>query len=626
MYLEKISSSQDIKKLSLDELEILADEIRKYMIDVVSKTGGHIAPSLGTVDLTVALHYVFDLPSDKIIWDVGHQTYAHKILSGRKEKFKKLRQSDGISGFLSIFESEYDAFGAGHSSTSISAAYGIREALDMKGKSNKKVLAVIGDGSLTSGVAFEALNNTGNIRKNFTVILNDNGMSIAKNVGILSSYLSKKMTGRFMTKARFEIKKSLEKFGGDRTSNFVKRIEEAVKIVISPSALFEAFGYTYVGPVDGHNIKELVSVLENTKIQKKPILLHVLTKKGYGYKPAEDDPETFHGLGPFDIESGKLLKKSKIPSYTQIFSKTLIDLAEKDKDIISITAAMPSGTGLNKFKEIFPDRFFDVGIAEQHAVIFAAAAALEGLKPFVTIYSTFLQRSFDQLVHDVAIQNLPVTFAIDRGGLVGEDGPTHHGIFDLSYIRLIPNFIIAVPKDENELKNMLYSSLKWEGPKAIRYPRGKIQEVELSKDYEFIEKGTWEIIQEGNDGVVFATGSTFYPAKEAVKKLEKAGKKLTLVNARFIKPLDYNILNKLSDNKIFFTIEENTVIGGFGSAVAEYYSAFGNKVFIHGIKDKFSGIGTQEELRKIEKLDSDSIKTFIESKLTNTTDENKKKS
>ncbi len=610
MLLEKISSPEDLRKLNIDELNTLADEIRRYIIQVVSRTGGHLAPSLGAVELTLALHYVFDTPKDVIVWDVGHQAYAHKIITGRKNDFKKLRQFGGISGFLSRDESEYDVFGAGHSSTSISAALGIREALDKKGEKDTKVIAVIGDGALTAGVAFEALNNAGAKEdKDIIVILNDNGMSISPNVGAIASFLSRKMTGKLMTSLRNDVKNFLKKLGVPGAIDLVRRIEDSMKSIISPSSLFESFGFTYLGPINGHKIEELIEVFRNAKIQKRPLLIHVLTKKGKGYAPAEMNPEKFHGVGPFDVSSGEFSKSKKPPSYTSIFSNTLIKLAKSDEDIVAITAAMPSGTGLNKFKEVFPDRFYDVGIAEQHAVLLAAGMAIKGLKPVVAIYSTFLQRAFDQLIHDIALQNLSVIFALDRAGIVGEDGPTHHGIFDLSYLRLIPGFTVAVPKDENELKDLLYSAFQWgSGPKAIRYPRGAGVGVEVTEAFNLIPEGQWEILKEGHSGVIFATGYGVYPSLRVADKLAAEGINLAVVNARFIKPLDDKILKNYLHLPVVFVVEENNIVGGLGGAISEYYcDDKGPIVFRIGIKDMFPPVGSQSDVRKFVGLDEEGI-------------------
>ncbi len=609
MILDKVNSPDDIRELGIEDLYTLAEEIRRYIIDVVSRNGGHLAPSLGAVELTLALHYVFDTPRDVLIWDVGHQAYAHKIITGRREEFKGLRKFGGISGFLSREESEYDVFGAGHSSTSISAAVGIREALDKKGEKDTKVVAVIGDGALTAGVAFEGLNNAGAEEKDIIIVLNDNGMSISPNVGAIASFLSRKMTGKFMTALRNDIKDFLRKIGMPRAIELVRRIEDSMKSLIAPSALFESFGFTYVGPINGHRIEELSEAFENAKLRRRPLLIHVLTQKGRGYEPAEVDPEKFHGVGPFKVDNGTVEKKNKPPTYTSVFANTLIELAKSDGDIVAITAAMPTGTGLNKFKEVFPDRFYDVGIAEQHAVLMAGGMALKGLKPVVAIYSTFLQRAFDQMIHDIAIQNLPVIFALDRAGIVGEDGPTHHGIFDLSYIRLIPGFTIAVPKDENELRNLLYSAFKWpEGPKAIRYPRGAGWGVNIDEEFTFIEEGKWEILENGDHGVIFATGYGVYPAWNVVRRLQEEGVRIALVNSRFVKPMDVELLEKFRYAPFAVVVEENTVIGGLGGAIAEYYSENdGPRVFRFGINDMFPPVGSQAELRRFVGLDEEGI-------------------
>jgi 1-deoxy-D-xylulose-5-phosphate synthase len=562
--LDKIEKYEDFKSLETEDLFPLAEDLRKYIIEIVSKNGGHLASNLGVIELAIALLYKFNLPKDKIIWDVGHQSYIHKILTDRKEAFKTLRQYKGISGFPKREESIFDVFGTGHSSTSISAGIGIATARDLK-EDNFKVISVIGDGSLTAGIALEALNYAGSVDKDFIVIVNDNEFSISKNVGALSSYLNRILTGKIITRLREDIKKTLQLIPGsvgESLRKFVKHTEVTLKgFVIPPGIIFEELGYQYVGPVDGHNLELLLETFDNIKDLNKPILLHVNTVKGKGYEPAENSPTKFHGIGQFKIETGLSIKKSTTPSYTDIFSRTIIKLAEKDDKIVAITAAMPSGTGLEKFSEIYPDRFFDVGISEQHGVTFAAGLATEGFKPVVAIYSTFLQRAFDMLIHDVALQKLPVIFAMDRAGIVGEDGPTHHGLFDISYLRCIPNFIIMAPKDENELQHMLFTATKLKNPVAIRYPRGAGTGVELDKEFRELEVGKFELIKDGSELMVISVGHVFKEVSEAVKDFDD---KVGLINLRFIKPLDEKLKDIFLKYRKIVVIEENVISGGAG--------------------------------------------------------------
>ncbi len=605
MILEKVNSPDDLKKLSTEELKKLAEEVRQFIISVVEKTGGHLASSLGVVELTIALLKVFSPPKDEIVWDVGHQSYPYKILTDRKEKFHTLRQFGGISGFPSIKESIYDAFGVGHSSTSISAALGIKVAKRLKGEEGH-VIAVIGDGALTAGEAYEGLNNAGQLKEDLIVILNDNEMSISKNIGAISNYLTKVATGENLRKAKERLEEIARKIFGEKVFKTLKRVEDLiVKGLFPPGMLFEELGFRYIGPIDGHDLETLIVTLNNVSKLKGPTLVHVITKKGKGYKPAEEKPEKFHGVSP------KILKKENDsqPSYTEVFSKTLIDIAAKDEKIVAITAAMPSGTGLDRFKKTFPNRYFDVGIAEQHAVTFAAGLAKEGLKPVVAIYSTFLQRAYDQIVHDVALQELPVVFAIDRAGLVGEDGATHHGVFDLSYLRHIPNMVVAAPKDEEELRHLLYTAVKSNRPFAVRYPRGKGYGIKIREPLKEIPIGSWEILKEGKDLAILATGWTVYQALKAADKLEEEDIKVCVVNARFIKPLDKKLLQKLAEKfSTFLTVEENVIKGGFGSAVDEFFSDREKvKVFNLGIPDKFIEHGNQNLLRKLVGIDSEGI-------------------
>ncbi|MEO0271826.1 MAG: 1-deoxy-D-xylulose-5-phosphate synthase [candidate division WOR-3 bacterium] len=627
--LSKINSPQDLKKLSIDELKVLAEEIRQYIVDVVSKNGGHLAPNLGAVELTIALHYVFDSPTDKLIWDVGHQAYAHKILTGRRESFKTLRQLNGVSGFLKRSESPHDIFGAGHASTALSAALGFAVARDLNGE-NYKVVAIVGDGALTGGMALEALNNIGHLNKDLIIILNDNEMSIAENVGAISNYLSKIVTSPKYFRVKEELWELLDKlpsrFLSKRMKELAKKIKENIKSFAVPTIIFEELGIEYVGPLNGHDLQQLIETFRRVKrIKTGPVLIHVLTKKGKGYKPAEDNPEFFHGLGPFEKETGKPIKTSPLPSYTSIFREAIVRIAEKDEKIVAITAAMPLGTGLDLFRERFPNRFFDVGIAEQHAVTFAAGLALSGLKPFVCIYSTFLQRAFDQLIHDIGIQNIPLRIVMDRGGIVGEDGATHNGVFDFAYLRIIPNFVVMAPKDENELINMLYTMWQYDkGPISLRYPKGSVVGVEISEDPEIIPIGKWERVfgKDYKDIVILPTGSMVYPTIYAAEKLALEGVNITVINARFIKPFDHILLSEIieSSPKAIITVEEGNLPGGFGSAVLEYlHQNYRGKlvpIFSLGLPDAFIEHGKREEILSLMNLDEkglyNTIKTIIE--------------
>ena len=614
--LDKISSPKDVKNLDLFSLKELAHELREEIIHTVSQRGGHLAPSLGVVELTLALLKVFDPDKDKIIWDVGHQCYAYKILTRGVEKFRTLRQLGGISGFPKISESKYDHFGVGHSSTSISAALGFVVARDLKNE-DFKVIAVIGDGSIAAGQAFEAMNNAGHLEKDIIVILNDNEMSISKSVGALSSFLSRKLSKRTFVKLKEEVKHLIQRLPyGEDLLKYAKRGEESLKALLTPGILFEALKFHYLGPIDGHNLKQLIQILEHVKHIKGPVLVHTLTKKGKGFKPAEDNPTLFHGIGPFDPKTGEIKKRDKL-SYSKVLGKTLCKLAQKDEKIIAITAAMPEGTGLSEFKDIYPERFFDVGICEQHAVTFAASLALQGFKPVVCIYSTFLQRAYDQIIHDVCLQDLNVTFCIDRAGLVGEDGPTHHGQFDVSYLRPIPNMVVMAPKDEQELQRMLKTAIDYPHPTAIRYPRGSGPGKEIFENIEDIlpiEIGKAEIITQGDYGLVLALGNTVNTCKEAVEEERKEGRNWTLLNVRFVKPLPeedifFWIENKGLKNVVI--VEENALMGGFGSAVLEFLCEKGYtkelKIKRIGIPDRFIEHGRPEELRKLIGLDKENI-------------------
>jgi 1-deoxy-D-xylulose-5-phosphate synthase len=602
--LEGINGPADLKILGLDKLDELAGEIRKLIIETVSKNGGHLAPSLGVVELTIALHYVFDAPKDKIVWDVGHQSYAHKIITGRRDKFHTLRRYEGISGFPKREESPYDTFNTGHSGTSISAGLGIATAKSIM-KDKKKTIAVIGDGAMTAGMSFEALNQAGHTEKDLVVVLNDNEMSISKNVGALSSYISRKISGPRLVnfKKSFESVISSIPGIGENIINLLRKSEDSLIGLLTPGMLFEALRFRYIGPIKGHDINLLIKTFKDVSMLEEPVLVHVLTTKGKGYEPAEKDPASFHGIGAFDIGTGLPKKKShkEPPSYTEIFGRTMVDLAGKDKKLFAITAAMPEGTGLTDFARIYPDRFMDVGIAEQHAVTFAAGMATEGLKPVVAIYSTFLQRSLDQIIHDVCLPDLHVIFALDRGGIVGDDGATHHGVFDLSYLRNIPNMKVMAPKDENEFRNMLFTALDFNGPIAIRYPRGKSVGVPIDKEYKKIPIGQAEILTTGKDLLILAIGSRVQPALEACKELEKDGYSISVVNCRFVKPLDPRLHEMAAKIGKVLIVEENTSYGGFGSAVLESfidYGLFGVKIKRLGLPDIFIEHGPQEFLRE----------------------------
>ncbi len=619
--LEKIQDPEDLKDLSLEELEALAEEIRQVIIETVSKTGGHIASSLGVVELTLAVHRVFDSPRDRIVWDVGHQSYAHKLITGRRDRFHTLRQYGGLSGFPKRSESAHDTFDVGHSSNSISAGLGMAEGLHHAGK-KRKVVAIIGDGSMTAGISFEGLNQAGALDRDLIVILNDNEMSISPNVGALSAYLNRIMTGQWVNRAREEIKSFLADLPGlgKPMYKFMRQAEESLKGMMVPGILFEELGLKYFGPIDGHRLEHLIKTLENVKRLSGPILVHVVTQKGRGYPPAENLPSKFHGIGKFDIETGKTRPRDH-QTYTEVFSKTLIKLAHEDPTIVGITAAMPSGTGLDRFEQEFPDRFYDVGIAEQHAVTFAAGMALEGLKPVVAIYSTFLQRAFDQVVTDVCMQDIPITLALDRGGIVGEDGETHQGVFDLGYLRMIPNMVLMVPKDGEELKHVLATALQTPHPAAFRYPRGTIPDEVTEFTGTPLPFGKWEILHHtGKDLVLLSVGSTVYPALDAALEAEsRYGIQTTVVNARFIKPMDTDFLSSfVPDAGMVMTVEENVVMGGFGGAVLEQLAALGitpKKTYLHGLPDVFIPHGATSILREKYRLDKQGILATIVEKM-----------
>ena len=612
MILEKIHSVQDLRELPQEDLPMLAFELREEIIDVVSRTGGHLAPSLGVVELTIALHYAFDTPNDRIVWDVGHQTYAHKLLTGRRAKFPQLRQHGGISGFPKREESPFDQFDVGHASTSISAALGMIAARDIKGE-DYRVLAVIGDGSISAGLAFEGMNQAGHLRKNLVVILNDNEMSISPNVGALSSYLSRLMTGNFYTKLRKETKHFLQGIPrvGESMFNLAKKAEDSIKNLMVPGMLFEDLGFQYIGPIDGHNFDHLLGTFQNIKDYTWPVLVHVITKKGKGCEFAECDPSQYHGTPPFERQTGKVAKKSSVMTYTDVFGRTMMRLASDNDRIVAISAAMPDGTGLDKFAAQFPDRFFDVGIAESHGVTFACGLAVEGLHPVAAIYSTFTQRAYDQVVHDLCLQNLPVTLALDRAGLVGEDGPTHHGAFDIAYLRHVPNMVVMAPKDENELQHMIKTAVEHPGPTAVRYPRGTGYGVPMDQELKNLEIGKAEVLREGSDVAIMAIGNMVYPSLEAAKRLAAEGIAAAVVNARFVKPLDTEVIISLAKKTCrVVTVEEHALQGGFGSAVLECLDdslVAGVKTLRIGLPDAYIEHGSQKVLRQKYGLDADGI-------------------
>ena len=599
--LNRIENPEDVKKLTVRELEQLASELRHFIIDTVSQNGGHLAPNLGTVELTLALYSVFDFPADKLVWDVGHQAYSHKILTGRRDAFSTLRKKGGITGFPNRFESAYDAFGVGHASTSISAALGMALARDAKGEKNQ-VIAVIGDGALTGGESFEALNNAGDLGTKLIVVLNDNEMSIDANVGAMSEYLSRIRIAPQYTRAKRDMGSLLMSIPhiGDKVYKTASHLKDGVRSVLVPGSLFEEMGFHYIGPLDGHNIALMEEVFKSAKELEGPVLIHIHTVKGKGYQPAEQAPEKFHGVGCFDPSTGKSAKKAGCaPSYTAVFSEALIELAKDRPDILAITAAMPSGTGLKAFGKAYPKRFFDVGIAEEHAMTLAAGMAAGGMHPVIALYSTFAQRAYDQLIHDVCLQNLPVTLCLDRAGLVGEDGPTHHGVFDLSYLRQMPNMCVMAPKDEEELRHMLATAIAIPGPAAVRYPRGAGLGVALTDSFEKLPIGKAEVLQEKGEIAFLAVGTMVEHAKAAAAILAEEGIEAAVVNMRFIKPLDTALIDAMAKTKkLIITAEENVLAGGFGSAVAECLADSGQQVPLvrFGIPDRFIEQGTRKEL------------------------------
>jgi len=614
--LEKVNSPKDLKGIQRNDLPLIAGEIREKIKNTVSKTGGHLASSLGAVELAIALHYCFNMPKDKIIWDVGHQAYPHKILTGRKDRFDSLRQLGGISGFPLKSESEYDIFTCGHSSTSISMALGLSCARDIKSEKHKTI-AVIGDAALANGMAFEALNHAGHLNKDIIIVLNDNELSISKSVGALSKYLNRIMTNPVYNKLRRRIQVLVKRIPifGFKAFKAAKKLEESLKNLIVPGAFFEELGFRYFGPINGHDIDVLINTFKNISSFREPIIIHVATKKGKGYKPAEERPNIFHGTGPFDLSTGEPLTEQKDKSFTEVFSEKIADLAQKDPKIVAITAAMPEGTGLSRFAKEFPNRFYDVGIAEEHAVTFASGIAREGLKPIVAIYSTFLQRGYDQIIHDVSLQKLPVVFCIDRAGLVGEDGPTHHGVFDIAYLRSIPELILMAPRDGLELESMLELAVDCGKPVAIRYPKGSSKSHLSGSSFKKVELGKSEVLRKGKDIVIFAIGSMVSVGIKVADLLSSGGIEATVVNARFVKPLDKEAIETITSRiKNVVTLEEGVARGGFGSAILEFFErekVKGIKTRRIGLPDHFITHGKREELLKEYHLTADEIAETI---------------
>src|SRR6266498_2607706 len=591
--LDNINSPADLRKLDRQQLRQLAQEIRDRIIEVVSRIGGHFGGNLGIVELTLALHYVFDTPRDQLVFDTGHQSYPHKLITGRRDRFHTIRQHDGISGFCKREESEYDVFNAGHASTSISAAHGIAVARDFR-KEDYRVVAVIGDGALSGGLALEGLNQAGHLKRKLMIVLNDNDMSISTNVGAMSGYLNSILKGQRYNQAKDIAKGIMDHIPlvGAKLHEMASEMEQLVKHTVVPGTLFEELGFKYLGPINGHDLDGLIDLFEKNKDYNGPLLIHVTTKKGKGYVPAENKPIWSHGVTPFDIESGEVVKSDKpgAPSYTAVFAETLTQLAKTDPKIVAITAAMPEGTGLDKFAKTFPERMFDVGIAEEHAVTFSGGMATQGMKPIAAIYPTFLQRAFDQVFHDVSIMDLPVVFALDRGGIAGQDGPTHHGIYDMAYLRIFPNMVCMAPKDENELRHMLKTAFETGHPTSLRYPRGNGIGVELDKELQSLPVGKGEVLREGKAGVIFAIGNEVWPAVKASELLAEEGLDVAVVNARFIKPLDDELIIRFC--KMFarvITVEEGSLAGGFGAAIMERCEQLG----LDGVR--FHRIGIPDE-------------------------------
>jgi 1-deoxy-D-xylulose-5-phosphate synthase len=618
-YLDRVNTPDDVRALAQADLKGLCHDVREFLIEVVSKTGGHLGAGLGAVELSVALHYVFNTPYDKLVWDVGHQAYPHKILTGRKDRLDTIRQYKGLSGFLKRSESSYDTFGAGHASTAISAAVGMVAARELL-KETYRVIAIVGDGSMTGGMVYEGMNNAGLMKKDLIVVLNDNNMSIAPNVWAISNYFTELIAhpqyNRFKRNV-YELTGKLEGWG-DRLRRVAARLEEGIKVVITPGMLFEALGFRYFGPINGHNISQLVRIFQEVKEYSGPILVHTVTQKGKGYKPAEQDGQRLHGVTPFDKVTGVARKKTEpsAPSFTKVFGNAVVELANQNDRLVALTAAMPDGTGLDLLQKKMPERFYDVGIAEQHGVTFAAGLATQGCVPIVAIYSTFLQRAIDQIIHDVALQHLHVVFALDRGGLVGADGPTHHGAFDLSYLRMIPGMVIMSPKDESELRDMLYTAVTYQdGPVAVRYPRGEGLGVPLKESFDSLPIGKGETLRRGKDVALLAIGDMVHEALSAAEGLQTQGVSAEVVNMRFVKPLDTELLDDLFARfRRVVTIENNARMGGFGGGVAEYLAqrrTQGVELLVHGLPDRFIDHGSPSELLREVRLDASGIARVV---------------
>jgi 1-deoxy-D-xylulose-5-phosphate synthase len=596
--LESIHSPADLKRLSITQMVDLAEEIRQYLIQTLSKTGGHLGPNLGVVELTIALHTIFDTPTDRILFDVSHQAYIHKILTGRLDRFDTIRQPGGLNGFMLRTESEHDCYGAGHAGTALSAALGMAVARDLAG-GKENVIAVAGDAAFTNGISFEALNNIAGQTKRLIVVLNDNEWSIDRNVGAIAGYFHRIVTNEHYNRLHTSAKRIVEKIGGKTAVEVVRRAEEAAKSMLWPSIMFEEFGLQYFGPIDGHNLPLLIETFKFLKTEERPVLLHVLTQKGRGFQPAIDGQKKFHGLGPYDPETGTT-KPAGVPTYSEVFANTLAKLASKDARVVAITAAMPNGTGLDLFRPHHPNRYFDVGIAEEHAVVFAAGMATRGYRPFCAIYSTFLQRAFDPVVHDVALQKLPVVFCMDRAGLSGDDGPTHHGLFDISYLRGIPEMVLMAPKDEDELADMMKTSLQLDGPSAIRYPRGAVACVECKTESQVLPIGKAEVLSEGSDVAILGLGPMITMARELAAKLKLEGVSAAVINPRFVKPIDREMIELYARRvAAFVTFEDHVRMGGFGSAVIETLQEIGSSVPVVriGWPDRFIEHGKVDELR-----------------------------
>ncbi|WP_317367254.1 1-deoxy-D-xylulose-5-phosphate synthase [uncultured Tyzzerella sp.] len=621
-YLDNINSPSDLKKLSIDKLDYLAEEIREFLIESLSKTGGHLSSNLGVVELTIALNYCFDFSIDKIVWDVGHQAYTHKILTGRKELFNTLRKKDGLSGFPKTKESIYDHFNTGHSSTSISAILGFATARDLLGK-DYNVVSVIGDGAMTGGLVYEAMNNAGANNKKLLIILNDNQMSISENVGSMSKHLSSLRSAPEYIEVKLDVRQFLERFNivGDRINKILEKTKEGIKYAVLPNVMFEQLGIKYIGPIDGHDIAGLIKAINNVKNINKPVLLHIITKKGYGYTPAENEPSSYHGVAPFNMETGKSINTTKVETYSDVFGKFMVREANKNKKLVAITAAMPSGTGLLFFKKLYPERLFDVGIAEEHAVIFSGGLAMSGFVPVFAVYSTFLQRGYDQIIHDICIQNLHVVFAIDRAGVVGDDGDTHQGIFDISYLSHIPNLTILAPKNKTEFLKMLdYSINKHNGPIAIRYPKGVANDT-YSENEQEISFNKCEVIKQNGNIAIISVGTIIDNIKPTYEKLIDEGYNISLINARFISPIDKELINNIKDNfDYIFTVEDNVFKGGFGSNLISQLiknEIFDKKIYNISFPDEYIDHATIKELHQKYGLDTEGIYKTIKNKIGN---------